>query len=25
VLPVERVDPAYLEWLMAETAAATAI
>src|SRR3984893_9089080 len=24
VLPVERVDPAYLEWLMAETAAATA-
>jgi periplasmic divalent cation tolerance protein len=24
VLPVERVDPAYLEWLMAETATATA-
>jgi periplasmic divalent cation tolerance protein len=24
VLPVERVDPAYLEWLMAETAAEAA-
>jgi periplasmic divalent cation tolerance protein len=23
VLPVERVDPAYLDWLMAETAVAT--
>ena len=24
VLPIERVDPGYLEWLMSETAAATA-